>query len=568
MIRRMVLSLIFSTGLIAALASSAMSQETTVVRIGITPFQDTVIPVIPDRLGWYAQDAIRVEFVDIDWTDVPLALAADEIDLALYSMDSLLASLPSLKKAGRNVIFYGPLYVFKGAAIMVAGNKGYETLGSIAGLDEQTLNDRIKAVVGQLKGRTIAITEGTTSERIVKDALKAGDVDLSEVTLVHGRYEDNLAAFLAGSVDAFAAGLTERIQARKSGAVGLLLNEAVSSPVIDGWATTGEFVQQNPETLWSLTSLFFRAVTYMEEDLKGRAHLATDYLKGKASVEYSDDEYAIAWTFQYFPKNKQAARDAFLAEDSPYFWKHNWDATTKFLRENGKIKEDIPYDSFLAIGQSIAKEANAEPSETAAKRFFVHEYQTLISGLLALGVGLVTGTLLWIQIHKDDRRRLDTADSLARMFLEELIIFGRYLVESVEDIIAMMGGSTESIGSWEFPGQLTFQSQKSRLVELNPETATNIMYLYQSLAAAERLLTQVRQRNANAIGKETATQLGSLCRLVTQHTLESLALLKDDIQCEPARARAIEGLLGSLRDAVRQLGDAQRIPENQQDSTD
>src|SRR4051794_25873135 len=69
----------------------------TAIRIGIAPFQDTVLPVVGDKLGWYRDAGYQVEFVDVGWTEVSLGLASNSFDVVLYPFDSMEASWPALK---------------------------------------------------------------------------------------------------------------------------------------------------------------------------------------------------------------------------------------------------------------------------------------------------------------------------------------------------------------------------------------------------------------------------------------------------------------------------------------
>lgn len=337
------------SGLAIALAISTHTLGQTpqkIVRIGITPFQDTVLPVVADRLGWYKESGYQVQFVDVGWTEVSLGLASGSFDVVLYPFDSTQASWPALKSAGKELVFYAPLYAFNGAAIMVRGNANYQTLASLGGMTQAEVAQRTREVVRQLKGRKVGITEGTIAEKVVRDALTKAEMPISDVELVNARYEDNLAAFLAGRLDAFVGGVTERVRARQAGAVELLVGAAVSEPGIVGWVTTTSYAEKNPEVMQSLIDNFFRIVLHMTEDPKGRAALATDYLKGKASVEYTPDEYAYALSFQYFPRTREEAVKAFLNQDSPYYWKANWEHHSDFLVKTGKIKEPVPLSVF------------------------------------------------------------------------------------------------------------------------------------------------------------------------------------------------------------------------------
>lgn len=345
--RTVVLSIVALCLLTASTIAYLYIPRHQTLRIGITPFQDTVLPVVADKLGYFNETGYRVQFIDVGWSDVPLALASGAFDVVLYSVDSLQPSLPSLKAGGKDVVFYAPLYVFNGAAIMVHGNAGYMTLTSLEGLTQAEVERTTREVVAQLKGKKIGITEGTTAEQVVREALAKGGLTDKDVQLIHARYEDNLAAFLAGQLDAFVGGVTERVKARQAGAVELISGSAVSLPVLDGWVTTRAFAEKNPALMQRLIDVFFETVRYMSADVKARAHLATDYLRGKASVNYTPDEYVFAWSFQYFPESREEAIKAFFDPSSAYYWKRIWEYNNEFLVRTGKIEEPVSIDFFM-----------------------------------------------------------------------------------------------------------------------------------------------------------------------------------------------------------------------------
>src|ERR1700741_2570043 len=169
--RRSVLAILLAALFIwpTLLAQAQTSQKT--VRIGITPFQDTVLPVIPDKLGWYKEAGYNVQFVDVGWTEVPLGLASGSFDVVLYPFEATQAAGPALKSAGKEIVVYAPLYAFNGAAIMVHGDAGFQTLSSLAGLTQAEVDTKTREVMTQLRGKKIGITEGTIAEKVVRDAL-------------------------------------------------------------------------------------------------------------------------------------------------------------------------------------------------------------------------------------------------------------------------------------------------------------------------------------------------------------------------------------------------------------
>ncbi|MCC7055105.1 MAG: ABC transporter substrate-binding protein [Gemmatimonadaceae bacterium] len=346
--RRLTLAIAFialgiGTGLWLVMRRSSSPVE---IRYGITPFQDSALPVVPAALGWYKESGLNVRLVDLGWEDVPLALASGSIDVALYNFDSFMSSWPSLASGGKDVVFYAPLYLWNGAAIMVRGG-AMSPAGDLSVLSPAQRSERVRSAVGQLRGKRIGISEGTTFEQTVLDALRVAGMTRTDVVLVHAKAADNLAAFLSGGLDAFSAGLTERVQAQRSGAVPLVEGPDVSLPVVDGLVARRDFVELHPDEMARLVETWFRTVEYVSANPAERGRPVLNYLLGKASVDYSPEEYAVAWTFQYFPKSRDEAVRAFLTPGSPYFWRPIWAQNSLDLVQQGKIAKPVPERVFL-----------------------------------------------------------------------------------------------------------------------------------------------------------------------------------------------------------------------------
>jgi len=298
-------------------------------------------------LGWYGTEGLTVRIVPLTWGDVITALSSGSIDVAIYNFNSFQAPYENASKGSRKPVFYCPLYLFKGQAIMVHGNSGFKPYEEDTSVPAPERARRIVVVAAQLRGRSIAVTEGTELEQIVLQAIEKANLKRSDVKLIHASPEDSLAAFLAGSVDAFAAGLTERVEARRHGAVELLTTSDVAMPVVDGLITTEEFASAHRELLDKLCVLWFRTIQYMNQDLVQNSSTILDYLKSTASTRYAPEEYKVAWTFNVFPPNARSAKELFSNSTSPYYWKVSWDANNSFLLREKKITVTVPYSAYL-----------------------------------------------------------------------------------------------------------------------------------------------------------------------------------------------------------------------------
>ena len=198
----------------------------------------------------------------------------------------------------------------------------------------------------QLQGKRIGVTTGTTFEQTVLDALRVAGMERSDVRLINARPEDNLAAFLAGDLDAFSAGLTERVQAKRRGGIELVIGPDVSVPAIDGILARRDFAEAHPEVMQKLIDIWFETIRYIQADVPNRSSVVRDYLRGRASVDYTPEEYAIAWTFQHFPADRAAAVRDFLGPQSIYYWRPIWQSNSNALIAQRRLTEPVPESAF------------------------------------------------------------------------------------------------------------------------------------------------------------------------------------------------------------------------------
>jgi ABC-type nitrate/sulfonate/bicarbonate transport system substrate-binding protein len=319
-----------------------------VIRYGITPYQDTSLPVVAEGMGWYKADGLNVTFVPLAWGDLMLALASGSVDVSIYTINAFEPAYTSAASSGTKPVFYCPLYVFEGTAIMVHANSGLRPLKLQPGESVADRNRQVAETAAQLRGKRIAVTQGTEYEQIVLTVLGLAGLDpRKDVTLIHATPEDALAAFLSGNIDAFGAGLTERTEARRHGGMELLTAADIGQPSLDGLVTTEKFARDHPDELDQLIRIWYRTIGFMDTNLTGNSHFVLDYLAGKASTRYTPEQYAIAWTFNVYPKTAFEAFDLFENPSSQYYWETAWKQTNDFLLGQHKISTPVPESAYL-----------------------------------------------------------------------------------------------------------------------------------------------------------------------------------------------------------------------------
>ena len=313
---------------------------------GISPYQDTILPIVAQEKGWYAEEGLNADLRVLAWGDVMFALAGGAVDVAIQNFNSFQAAYPNIRKGGKEVVFWHPLFVFKGAAIVVRPDSGLKTLSDI----RKTEPDPQKAVgeaTRQLRGKTIIATQGTEMEQLVLRALEVGGLAREDVRLIHAQPDEGLSAFLRGEGDAYSGGVTEQLKAYKEGNVQLLSAADVGLVVIDGLVTTREFAENHPDVLYKLLRLWYRTVQFIDADVEKNSQIIIDYLNKKASYQFDVQDYKYTWTTtEYFPATPKLARETWLNPESLYYWKRSWAANNEYLKRENKIPDAVPYDAF------------------------------------------------------------------------------------------------------------------------------------------------------------------------------------------------------------------------------
>jgi ABC-type nitrate/sulfonate/bicarbonate transport system substrate-binding protein len=88
----LILGIVLIGCLVPLPAAPVQAQELTTVRYAVSPFQDTLLPIIGEEMGWYEEEGLDVEFIILGWTEVQEALAAGQADVAINNISSVIAT--------------------------------------------------------------------------------------------------------------------------------------------------------------------------------------------------------------------------------------------------------------------------------------------------------------------------------------------------------------------------------------------------------------------------------------------------------------------------------------------
>ncbi len=326
------------------LISNCSKKEIKVI-YGISPYQDTVLPVVAEKQGWYLEEGLNVELKLLDWSHIMNAVSEGEVSVAIQNFNLF---QPGHINISEEIIFYYPLFIFKGCALIVRDNTGYKTFAENMELSPGEREKAIAETVKQLKGKHIITTTGTEMEHVVLSALEKAGLDKEkDVKITNASPAEGLKAFLAGEADIYSGDLAARIEAAKHGAVAIIESSELPAPVIDGLVTTKKFARENPDVLLKLIKIWFKTINWMNEDFENRCKIVIDHLGSISDIKYSVEDYKYTWEFiNVFPVSAAETEDLILLPESLYFWKRSWDANNELFIKQKTIAAPVPYEAF------------------------------------------------------------------------------------------------------------------------------------------------------------------------------------------------------------------------------
>jgi ABC-type nitrate/sulfonate/bicarbonate transport system substrate-binding protein len=325
-------------------------RETADARFGISPYQDTAIPVIADSEGFFAQQNVKATLKTIPWENIVPALASSNrpVDLAIGSINTLLPRATAVNENNSDpVVFFAPLYVFKGASLVA--RKGsrltpYKTLLADSGGNQAAA---LRRMVTELKGKRIGFPSGTPYEQMFLQIMRIGNGDRSTLDIRDVQLADGLPALLSGSLDLAGAGVTQRTEALRQGHYLLIETEDLGFAEIVGLVTTRSFVTGHKKELEAIRRAWFESIRLLKSDPKRASASVLTYLAQNASTKYSFEEYMASLGAQEFPTTEAEAAQLFQSPSGRFYWKQTWDIVNNYLLETHKISKPVPYEYYF-----------------------------------------------------------------------------------------------------------------------------------------------------------------------------------------------------------------------------
>jgi ABC-type nitrate/sulfonate/bicarbonate transport system substrate-binding protein len=330
------------------------------VKVGISPFQDTYLPVIGEEKGWFEEAGLKVELKSLAWNAITPALISGDVDLAINNTTGVV----SIAGADPEIVYaYGWNPFTQGSALMIRAN------GDLRPVDqwEAELGDHSKARTATLEalaGRTIVTTLSTDMGKQIVDALASVGMSQDDVTLVDMDPDAGLAAFLTGTGDAYLGGVPQRAKALSEGMIIGLSGPDLAAPPINGVLAKRQFVEDNEKALLAFINVMHRIIRYCDAETDACGTSITERLNNETAAGLTLEGFKDYWQkIELYAPDASAAREMILDPQGVSYWKTTWDSDNAYLVDTGAIPAPVDGATNFLM-QSVWDSYVAEYGET------------------------------------------------------------------------------------------------------------------------------------------------------------------------------------------------------------
>jgi ABC-type nitrate/sulfonate/bicarbonate transport system substrate-binding protein len=322
----------------------AAAPKPTKITIGISPFQDTLLPIIGQEKGWFKKAGLDVTFQTLAWNAITPALASKSIDVAVYNTTGVIAVQNKLK----DIVFLYPWNIFtEGQALMGRSRVGVK---SVKDFEAQGMkhSEAVKATVEQMRGKTIITTMGSDMGKAIVEVTKNNGLAKKDYTIIDMDPDQGLAAYISGSGDFYLGGIPQRTRLEQEGYLTMLVGPDLAPVPINGWVTTQSFVNKNEKALLKLQNVMFKIIRYTKANTEEVGKIITDKLNSETGASMSVKHFAKFFNeIEDYTGNASEVQRDILDKDGFAYWKKTWDNDNRYFFEVDKlIPEKVPYSAF------------------------------------------------------------------------------------------------------------------------------------------------------------------------------------------------------------------------------
>jgi ABC-type nitrate/sulfonate/bicarbonate transport system substrate-binding protein len=316
--------------------------------VGISPFQDTYIPIIGQEKGWFEEVGLEVELKSLAWNAVTPAIISGDVDMAVNNTTGVVA----VANAEPDLVYvYGWNPFTEGSALMIRPESG---LKSIDQFEEELGNraDARTATIEGLRGRTIVTTLATDMGKQINDALTSVGMTDADVNFVDMDPDAGLAAFLSGTGDAYLGGIPQRFKSLEEGMMIGISGPDLAPPPINGLLSMRDFVTENEDQVLAFLNVIHRIVRFCDAETAECGQIITDRLNQETAAGLTVDGFESFWqNIELYATDANSAKEMILDETGVAYWKATWDSDNAYLVGTDAIPAPVDAESNFLMPQ-------------------------------------------------------------------------------------------------------------------------------------------------------------------------------------------------------------------------
>ncbi|MFH0023630.1 ABC transporter substrate-binding protein [Pseudomonas fluorescens] len=242
MIKSLCIRLSHPLAITALAASVASGAQAGTLSIGHTTWVGYGTLYLARDLGYFKENGLTVELPVVEEASMYMAAqASGQLSGSASTIDEVLK--------------YRPQFCFKAVAALDDSHGGD---GVLVGKDVNRLQE--------LKGKSVAVNEGSTSQFWLSYLLKKNGMSMSDITVQNMTADDAATAFIAGRVPA-AVTWEPHLSMVRNKQQGKVLIDSSSTPgvIVDVVALNCTVIEKQPEDVKALVAGLYKAVQYTKD---------------------------------------------------------------------------------------------------------------------------------------------------------------------------------------------------------------------------------------------------------------------------------------------------------------
>jgi ABC-type nitrate/sulfonate/bicarbonate transport system substrate-binding protein len=286
--------------------------ETKPLRVAIAPYQDLAMLMTYKQLGLEERHGIKLEVLTTAWEEIvpSLASAGPTFDVGFGSLIEFQTKYENINAGASDpLVFVYPAYVFKGGGFVSFNQK-------VPNLDEKI--PPAPEVVRQFFALRIGAPKNSMFDMMLFSLSEQAGIGRDQLHIVDTTLADGILAAQAGSLDAAAAGLTQRNEALERRGRVVLTMDKFGFADLTGFIVRRSTLESRRADIEKLIRVWFDCVNYVYSNIDKNSEIPLKYLAQKSSTQYTVETYKRALEAEYLPTSVADANKELVADSGSF----------------------------------------------------------------------------------------------------------------------------------------------------------------------------------------------------------------------------------------------------------